>query len=515
LLDQVDALRYVTAPNAPTYRAVMEVCCEALAHYRIELSPSQILHALREGGYVVEVEDADELEVQVLAQLERWGNIAHTADPQGVDRLEDFYRRRLVYHVTDVGEAAHAAVREVEAAIGQSGSLQTNMLVKLGECLPRLVEAGVEADAEQLLRLLHDVHTAFGTLTHEANRFMVDLGRLVGEERGQASPERFAAFKRAVLAYISRFVQELRSRSEQIAEDILRVTNAGIDAMIETASRSADLPDFAEDGAARSRWAERQRERWMGVTTWFVGDGDSPATVDRLAGFAVGAVLSLTRTLARLNDRRGRPVDRTSDFLKLAQWFEASGTDAAAHALWHTAFGLHVARHFHLAEEDAELGSTRSSWWEGEPVEVPARLRTHGREGAPGRLPRAADHSRARRWLAQRARRERAQVEAATARFAGRTLRLSDVDTLDASEFDLLLVLLDAALTTPADEHGVRRTRTADGRVEVALHPAQGSAICTLDTPAGRLRAPDMTIAVTEVSGRPLRAARETSGVAG
>jgi hypothetical protein len=66
LLGRVDAFRYATAPNAPTYRAVLEVCYDALQRYVIELRPDEILRALRAGGYVVEVDDIDALETQIL-----------------------------------------------------------------------------------------------------------------------------------------------------------------------------------------------------------------------------------------------------------------------------------------------------------------------------------------------------------------------------------------------------------------------------------------------------------------
>ena len=500
LLDQVDVFRYVTVPNAPTYRAVMQVCYEALQRYVIELRPDDILRALREGGYVVEVADVEGLETLVLASLHEWGNLAITADPAGVDRLEDFYRRRLVYHLTDVGEAAHRAVLEVEATIGRSGSLQTNMLIKIRDALPALAKAAVAADPEVLLRHLHEIHAAFETLTHEANRFMTDLGRLVGDERGEADEARFVAFKQAVLAYIGRFVEELRRLHDDISAGITAVEAAGVVRIVEAAARSADLPDFEGDGAVRARWAREQRDRWAGITAWFVGDGEAEPTVDRLAAFAVGSVLSLTRALARLNDRRGRPVDRTTDFLTLARWFAACDSDERAHELWQVAFGLHAARHLHLAEADPDLTSTRTSWWDARPVEVPTRLRTHGRVPHQGRTPSAADHSEARRWLEARSRRERAQVDAAVARFSGKTVRLSALAELDADEFDLLLALVDAALGAPVDDRGARATRTADGRLEVALHPAPGGATCTIRTRAGRLTAPDYEIAVSDLT---------------
>ena len=172
LLGQVEAFKYATVENAPTYRAIVQVCYEALQRYVIELRPEEILQALRASNLAVDVDDVDALETGYLKPLRDWGNLAATADPAGVERLEDFYRRRLVYHLTDVGEAAHRAVVDIEATVGRSGSLQTNMLVKIRDGLAALADGAGRADPDELLRLLHDVHSAFDTLTHEANQEM-------------------------------------------------------------------------------------------------------------------------------------------------------------------------------------------------------------------------------------------------------------------------------------------------------------------------------------------------------
>jgi uncharacterized protein (TIGR02677 family) len=403
----------------------------------------------------------------------------------------------------------------VEATVGRTGSLQTNMLIKIRDGLDALARTATDADPDQLLRLLHDVDSAFATLTHEANRFMTDLGRITSSDRDESTDAHFAAFKHAVLAYISRFVEQLRRLRDQITTSIDRVAalhvsdDRGIDAVIAIASGSADLPDFDGDGRARLRWAADQRARWDGIIGWFAGSGDQPAgdqpTVERLADFAVGAVLALTRTLGRLNDRRGRPVDRAADLLTLARWFEACATDDNAHELWHAAFGLGSARHVHLAEDDAELTSTRASWWDAAPVEVPARLRSSGATARPGPTPRAADYAEQRRWLAARARRERARVDVALARFADRDTRLSTLGTLDGDELTMLLELIDTALGSPRDQRGVRHARSGDGRLEIVLEPPDDAATTTIEVPTGRLRCPDYRVTVTDLARQAAR----------
>jgi uncharacterized protein (TIGR02677 family) len=195
-------------------------------------------------------------------------------------------------------------------------------------------------------------------------------------------------------------------------------------------------------------------------------------------------------------------VDRAADFRTLARWLAACESERDAHRLWQSASGLYAARHFYLAEDDAELAAPSTSWWHAAPVEVPVRLRTRGQISNAGRAAPAADHTQSKQWIAQHRRRERAQIDAAIRRFAGRgTLRLSDVAELDTAEFDLLLALLDEALGTRRREDGARTTRTRDGRLLVTLYPpGERDARVTLSTPRGRLRCMDYRIEVSDTT---------------
>ena len=500
LLNQVAAFHYVTAPNAPTYRALVQAFHEARQHYVIELRPAEALERVLRAGYHVEAEDEDDVR-RHLDQLVAWGNLLRTHDPMAVSRIDDFYKGRFVYHLTAAGEGAHRAVLEVEATVGRSGSLQATMLVKIRDALRALAAAG-SAEPEEpdtLVRLLHDLHTAFDTLTEEANRFMGDLGGYTRGER--VEEERFVLYKQAVLAYVSRFVEQLRHLAGEIASAVRAVAAAGADRLIAAAARSADLPPALPDRDPVAAWLDEQRARWAGVRAWFVGDaGGRRPTVERLAEVAVDAVVELTRTLGRLNERRTRPVDRAADFRALARWFSRCGDDDEAHRLWHAAFGLHPARHFHLEEDDPDRTGGLTSWWEAAPVEVPVRLRTRGNTSNAGRPSPAADHRREKEWIAQRRRRERARLEAALARFAGRgPVSFADLQSVDAAEWELLLALLDEALSAPREPDGTRRARTSDGRLIVALHvPAAGAARAALVTPGGRLRCLDYRLVVEE-----------------
>ena len=502
LLDEVAVFHYVTAPNAPTYRAIMQIFHEAKEHYTVDLRPAQVLAGLQQSVYHAELPDEDALN-RALDQLVDWGNLARIHDTAAVARIGDFYRRRHLYHLTAIGEAAHRAVREVEATLGKTGSLQTAMLVKIRDTLrslAELAESGRRDDADALYALLHDLHGAFDTLTQEASRFLGALGHRDSERMAE---ERFELYKRAVLNYVSRFVDQLRRLGAEIAIHVRACEAAGIADSFELAVRAANLPPAPDGRDPQALWVAEWRAKWEGVRTWFIGGTQgAESSVERFATKAVGAVVELMRFLSRLNDRRTRPVDRAADYRTLARWFAICTTDEQAHGLWQAATGLYAGRHFHIAEEDEDLVAPSTSWLDAAPVAVPIRLRTHGSSSAAGRAAPAQDYSADKQWIAQMRRREREQVAAATRRFAGHgCVDFRAIERLDAAEFDLLLSLLDQALGAPADPGGVRQVRTADGRLLVTLHPPAtdaDAATATIDTPRGRLRCRNYRIEVRD-----------------
>jgi len=499
LLDQVSVLRYVAVEGTPTYRAIVEAFVQAKDHYVIELRPAEVRDRLDRLGLHVELVDAAALD-RHLDQLAEWGNLHRDHDSSAVTHLGDFYRRRVLYRLTPSGEAAHRAVREVEATVGRSGSLQVSMLLETRDGLAALADAARAADAQALVRALHRVRGAFESLVEEANVFLGELDRATTE--GRVEEARFLLHKQALMGYLGRFLEELRRLRPEIAERVAEVEGLDPRRFLALASAAAELPPSADGVDPALRWRTEELKRWRGLHGWFVGDSLSPPRVERLHGVARDAVVRLTRDLARLNERRARVVDRTADFRALARWFSACPDDDAAHQLWVDAFGLHPARHFHLAEEDVDLTPPSTSWWTGAPVDVPVRLRERGTAPRSGRPPPVSDFSDGRAWMAARRRRERAQLEQALARFAGRgPVHLSDLATLDEAEFDRLLALLDEALAARRDEHGVRRAPSVDGQVEVALHPPEDPRRwATIRTPSGTLRCLDYELRVTAAS---------------
>jgi uncharacterized protein (TIGR02677 family) len=501
-LPALAALNYVTAPKAHTYRAIIHLFFEAKQHYVIELRPHELLARLRQSGLYFELQIPDDVEPE-LRQLAAWGNLKDAHDAGSVGRLEDYYRHRVLYHLTPVGEAAHRAVLEVEATVGKTGSLQSTMLLKIRDALATLASLAQTAapDPDGIVRVLHDLSSGFETLTVEANRFIGELDRSTGSDR--LAEDRFLLYKEALLAYIGRFLEQLRRLADEIRAIIEGIGPKEADRLIAVAATSADLPPALGNEDPARAWILEQRARWAGVSTWFVGDalrGVDP-TVERLAAVATDAVIGLTRTLQRLNERRSRPVDRGADFRALARWFSECKSARDAHQLFHAAFGLASSRHFHLAEADPELVPPSTSFWDAMPVDVPVRLREKGSIGGAGRPAPARDHAGTRQWIAQKRRREREQLLLASKRFAGHgAISFREIASLDDLELDVLLSLLDEVLGRPMGQGGIRETRSADGRWLIRLEPPEpgDTELVSLLTPRGRLRCRNYRITVVE-----------------
>lgn len=496
LLNQVQIFNFVTAREAPTYRAILAVFKQARERYRVQLRPAEVLAGLKVGEWFYELGGPEVLD-QRLDQLVEWGALDSAHDRDAVERIDDFYRRRLVYRLTTEGEAAHEATLRVEQVTGQSGALQSGMLERVRLALKRFAADADHPPATEVWSALTDLEAAFSSLTEQASRFIAELDRFVASS--SLEDDLFLRHKEALLAYISGFIERLRLLSGEIVKQLQGFDAERRDGRFLLAVQAAELPPpLRADDDPQQRWLQERRQRWEGIERWFLPLSDTRSMVERLAEVAQRNVLALMRALRRMEERRRRPTDPGADFRRLAQWFAECKSDEEAHTLYLSAFGLSEARHFHLAEEDAELVRFDTSWWTAPPVEVPLYLRSQKRPTrTAGRASRARDHSRHRLALA-------AQVQAAQrARDASihrirraEATHLSALGPLQSGDLEVLLELLSDALTGQRAKSGQYRATTRDGRWEVTLQPSPNGTLTTVHTPDGHMRCEDYLLQV-------------------
>ena len=215
---------------------------------------------------------------------------------------------------------------------------------------------------------------------------------------------------------------------------------------------------------------------------------------------------ALLTVVTAVNDRRMHRIDRSSDFLVLARWFAQAGSDGEAHVLWRAVFGLCPARHFLINDEtlddyEAQEVPPTASWLDAPPLRLSTIRRTYGRNAQTGGLSRIIDRSREKEKLAAATHDQALAILNAQARFAtGRRMRLSDLEELEADEFDLFLDLIGEAVSARVVPTDAVEIVSGDGCLRLRLEPALEGAGVSIATSEGVFSGADHWITIEPVS---------------
>lgn len=492
-----DLFRHVSADKAPLYRAIMDAFAAAKRQYRLQLRPDEVLAAGEWGDAPPRQEEL----ADALRQLRDWGNLEAQPDTARVQSLDDFYRARFLYQLSQGGEAVEAAMETFARTVQRRAELQT---VALEDIAGRLEALQVLLDAEpmdvaKVHETLRDLARVFEGLAENAQSFMAGMARSADLQQSDATA--VAAVKRRLIDYLDRFMGDLVRRSDAIGRRITALTPRMEPALQAVAAREAVDAAPGEDGETQAELERRLtawRERWSGLSGWFVPSGHEPPQAEVLRARGRSVIPRLLGAISAINDRRSGRSDRSADFRVLAGWFLDCADDADAHRLARAAFALAPARHFSLnpATED-DLPAT-TPWADAPPLTVHPRLREYGEAAPRGPLPGVRDRARDRAALARRLEEESRQIEEARRRLAtGRPVRLSELGELDGHSFGLFLGVLGEALAEQDSPDTAVERDSADGLLRLRLEPLGPETTATITTPDGLFRGRDHVLTIT------------------
>ncbi|MFI0908952.1 DUF2397 family protein [Streptomyces abikoensis] len=106
---------HLTAPGSALYRRTMQTFLTAKERFAVHLRPEDVHAALPAGERPAELDAV----VNALDSLVKWGNLRADPDTARVTAVEDFYRKRFVYQLTQAGEAAEEALSAYDEALGR------------------------------------------------------------------------------------------------------------------------------------------------------------------------------------------------------------------------------------------------------------------------------------------------------------------------------------------------------------------------------------------------------------
>jgi uncharacterized protein (TIGR02677 family) len=498
--DAQPLLRYATAPDAPLYRAVVEVFATAAAGYTGRLSPVDVHQLLLNGGQL-DPDDAQPTVEEVatrLNQLRLWGNLSADHDISRATSLDSYGRTAFVYDLTPGGEAAAEALATLEDGLRRVGGLQAVALRQIEEKLAELVAAlaAADPDGDQVFGLCEDLHARFKSLTTNAAAFMQKVNKLLSSP--VLDTAEFILFKADTITYLNDFVGDLDTLAGHIRRrlDQLDAVDPARRAAALRVGQNASGQLSLDDTPPGSAWAAVTEAHLAGLADWFRAAPEARTGAAVLYQKAREAILSIARVAERIREAASSPSGRSADLLALAAAFEAADDDDA-HLLWHAAFGLASSRHLGIVNP-ADHVPAASSWWDPDSaVELNRQLRATGRTDYVRRAMHVPDRSADKRRLAERARAQRAETaQAADTLLALGPVHLSQIgdgrdDPLDHDALLLLAGLISRAVRGRRAGDGRRTATSVDGTLHIALTDPQPPAAARVQASTGVWTLPD------------------------
>ena len=442
-----NAFFYVTTERASLYRAIMRAFVESKERFLFRLS-LQDVRVAAPAFSLSEIESA-------LPDLCEWGNL-QAADDDG-------------FQITSEGEAVERAFALFDTASAGGAEIQSTALADLSLALQELRQP---ADARKIHRNLLVLWTCFEDLNATAQTLVAGLERRSGIEAHDA---------RRVIEFGERFVAELVLAGESIGEAVREID-------------AAPTPLFP------------QTPQWERLRNWFISQPNRPSNADMLRERVRTAIPVLLSAITSANDRQFNRIDRSNDFRVLARWFEELESDAEAHRLWRSVFGLSPSRHLlindaTLDDYEAQDIPIETSWLDAPPLRISARFRGWGRNSQTGSLSRIIDRTHEKEKLAAATHEEALRILNAQARFgSGHRMRLSELEHLEKGEFELFLDLLGEAVSARLFAAEPVEIVSGDGCLRVKLEPTDDGRQALIVTEEGIFSGPDHWISIEQVS---------------
>jgi uncharacterized protein (TIGR02677 family) len=207
--------------------------------------------------------------------------------------------------MTSGGEAVEAGLQAFVDTLQCRAELQS---VALDDIRARLISLGelmrdAPPDVAKVHGALRDLVHVFEGLANNAEAFMAGLARTIELQRAEVAA--VMSFKTRLIDYLQRFIGDLVTRSNQIAELLIELKpleHALFLIAAERDARNAAPGDFEMDVEAVDARLTAWQERWIGLMHWFVSDGRNRSQADLLRASALSAIPRLLQAVSLLHE---------------------------------------------------------------------------------------------------------------------------------------------------------------------------------------------------------------------
>jgi uncharacterized protein (TIGR02677 family) len=486
---RIEVFAYITDDYAPLYRAIMRAFVQSKDRFVLKLRLPDVVAAIGLSG-ICETSDPEQTDA-ALTRLCEWGHLQKDLEVRDVLTVEDFFAQHYVFRLTAQGEALEESLALFDTASDvtyvRENELDATALSDIRRLLEDLLQLSILADPDAMLvhcnMLL--LQARFKTVTATAQALMERLESEVGSQ---------SADGQQLFQYGERFVAELVLTVDAIGRAVHDLEPSSFERLIRVVARRS-VHDSIE---MKSHWDRFRR--------WFISDPGRPSHAELIRERARPLITAGLSAIARANDRRIHRIDRASDFRVLARWFAQAESDAVAHRLWRSAFGLCPARHLIVNDRTLDDHETRdvpanTSWLDAPPLRISKRFRHDSNSPQTGMLSRIIDRTADKEKLAAATHEEALRLLRAQNRFGtGRRMRLSELEQLETGEFDMLLDLLGEAVSARVFTNEAVEALSPDGSLSVRLEPTDDGRNAMILTNDGIFSGPDQWIQIDPIS---------------
>lgn len=393
-LRSVPELKYTNADNVVRYRAIMRFFYQEYKRLKYWMKPEEVYEGVSSlaelSEYTLEQCASD------LEQLEEWGNLASRHDGGRAATLEEYLKKKMQYLMRPYSIEIERLLETLEKVTGYGGSLESNLFDTIADKLFEIRRMDWETTPGAASELWATLYEAFRKLHENAADYIASLQTAKAEEMMVA--ESFLVFKDRLTNYLQNFIQALQRSAYKIEGNLERV-NAGIwEPFLErVAAEEMDKPRL-EEVPSMETLLEEQRQGWMNLQRWFLGDGLAPSELTLLERATKDAIARIVRSVIRMQERKRSGVSRKKELEYLGQWFARLEELGDAHRLAGLTFGLFSTRHLQ-GEDLRQSDRADQSMWDEAPTirTLRSRSRKRGQRSDTEPVPENAERKRRER----------------------------------------------------------------------------------------------------------------------
>ncbi|GAA3401187.1 TIGR02677 family protein [Paenibacillus hodogayensis] len=393
-----------------------------------------------------------------LKSLVRWNNLIIHQDESHAQRIEDFYKRKNYYEVTQYTISLERTLEEMQHNLQaiRGGSFERVLTDHILEDLTKLRKwrpsnNGTLGDIRNIWR---DLMSRFESLRNDTADFLSHVNSEPYERLVRT--ESFLPYKEKFVRLLSDFVVGIMEKKDLIEERLGVIDESEIEHIISVivsyeAEQQIDETFEAELASAR------RRAEWLGFRGWFVEINGRKASSRFLIEQTRGTIQKIVRIADQISDKFNYFKSRKNDYLELARIFAHTSDLRDCHVIAGAMFGASTAKHFLVLRKSED--DTTKHVWECDPFEVSLNKKAPGNRSGRTKVAVYEDPLAQMLLIQEHLEKTRMIREQFNNLIKEGKITLDEIGIVYPEVRDLLLELLGQAMITKS-----LKSRTEDGR---------------------------------------------------